>query len=221
MIRNKIFSLLCGATLAMTTGLFANAQEIAKLYAPQAPAGSSYVRVVNASGKNARIEFVHKTDTLDAHKIVTDYRVVNASGELQINVNGTALVPVKITPDSFNTIILDRNNHLNVIVDTTENRNDLKAELRFYNIVPTCHGALALENGPVIFEQTNFGESKKRTINPVKANVIASCDTTSSKPYTLPPLKSGDRTSIFLIGDSKQPRLIVQLDATEPYSGPR
>lgn len=221
MTKKTLPLLLVVSALATWTSLPAHAQEIARLYAPQAPAGSSYVRVINATDKAVNIEFARKTNKLDTSKIATDYRVVSAASALSIKVNGETLSPVKITPDSFTTLIIDQNLQVRAMIDTTDNRNDLKAELRFYNIAAACNASLSIENGAVIFDQTPYGDSKKRTINPVKANVVGHCDATASKAAALPALKSGDRTSIFLTGDSQHPRLVVQLDATEPYSGTR
>ena len=226
---------LAGATVAAGLvgcfSLVATAQEIARLYAPQAPAGSSYVRVVNATQKPKKIEFGNRSDILgaDAGRIATDYRVVDAGVELMLKVEGRAPARIRIKPDSFVTLVLDDSGQLPAIVDATGERNDLKAELRFYNLARGCNATLAIENGPAVFQHIDYGLSARRSVNPVQARLLGSCATgvidsaAAAKPAVtpataLPPLKSGDRASLFLLGDSAHPRLTVQTDATEPYA---
>lgn len=198
------------------------AQDIARLYAPQAPAGSSFVRVVNPSSQPVNVAFARKEEILDgSKKIATDYRVVDGGKDMALTVDGRTAKPVKLTPGSFNTIVLGGNAQVTVITDATEGRNDLKAEMRFYNLVPGCTATLSLENGPDIFKDVTQDTSQKRAINPVKANVVGRCDKVLSTASALPALKSGDRTSVFLLGDAKAIRVVTQLDATEAYAGTR
>ncbi|SDH86841.1 alginate O-acetyltransferase AlgF [Paraburkholderia phenazinium] len=200
-----------------------SAQEIARLYAPQAPAGSSYLRVVNPSAMVVEVDFAGKQDALDPkRKTVTDYRVVDASRDVLIKADGQALNRIKVTPGSFNTVILTGSTQPQIIADVTDGRDDLKAELRFYNLVRDCNATLSIQGGANVFERVASGDSKKRVINPVQARLQGRCDAAgSSAAVALPLLKSGDHASIFLLGDSKAPHLVTQIDTTEPYSGDR
>lgn len=197
------------------------AQEIARLYAPKAPKGSSYIRVINPLNTSVNVQIANNTSTLDGqHDIATNYRVVPASAPVVIKVNGKDLPAMSIKPDSYNTIILTSASSSQVVVDNTDNANDLKAELRFYNTVPNCSANLAIaNNGPVIFKDIAQYQSNKRAINPVKADVTGSCNAgTSSAAVSLPQIKAGDKASIFLLGDQQHARVFVQIDHTDPYT---
>lgn len=206
------------------------AQEIAKLYAPQAPAGSSFVRVLNATGKPMKVAFGNRQDALDSRgKIATDYRVVDAAAKVAIQTDGKTTAQIAVQPGSFNTVVYTGNAAPLPIVDSTDSRNDLKAELRFYNLAAGCDATLSLENGSVIFPHVAYANSARRSINPVSARLSGRCDQAAANgaaagtatPVALPALKSGDHASLFLLGDSAAPRLVVQVDATEPYAAPR
>jgi alginate O-acetyltransferase complex protein AlgF len=214
--------LLCAAIVgSVALSGTALAQEIARLYASQPPAGSSFVRVVNPDAHAVSVEFAGARDTLDpAHRVVTDYRVVDAAAGVVVKVNGRALAPLKVKPGSFNTVVLEKGAPM-LIADDTDGRDDLKAELRFYNVAPGCDATLAVENGPEVFAHVPQDESRKRVINPVQARVVGRCGaagTTATSAVPLPALKSGDRASVFLLGGGAM-RLVTQLDATAPYSG--
>lgn len=197
------------------------AQEIARLYAPKAPKGSSYIRVINPLNTSVSVQIANSTNTLDGqHDIATNYRVVPATAPVMIKVNGKELPSLAIKPDSYNTIILASATSTQVIVDNTDNANDLKAELRFYNTIPNCTATLAIaNNGPVIFKDIAQYQSNKRAINPVKADITGSCNAGSpSAAVALPQVKAGDKASIFLLGDQQRPRVFVQIDHTDPYT---
>jgi alginate O-acetyltransferase complex protein AlgF len=197
------------------------AQEIARLYAPQAPAGSSFLRVVNPSAQTVNVEFGGKRDALDPRRrVVTDYRVVDASLDVSISVDSHALRRFKVKPGTFNTVVLTGGDQPQVIASTANDRDDLKAELRFYNVARECNAALAIQDGATVFDHVAAGDSRKRSINPVEARLVGRCDgAASSEPMALPQLRSGDHASVFLLGDKANPRLVTQVDATEPFSG--
>ncbi|OLL32649.1 hypothetical protein BTH42_06065 [Burkholderia sp. SRS-W-2-2016] len=208
----------CAGVLCAGVSAPARAQEIARLYAPQPPAGSSYVRVVNPAAHSAEVEFAGARDTLDpARRIVTDYRVVNAAAGVAIKVNGRALPPFKVQPGSFNTVVLDDGAPAQLIADTTDGRDDLKAELRFYNVTRDCDATLAVDHGPEVFAHVPAGASRKRVINPVQARVAGRCGAASTAAVALPALRSGDRASVFLVGAGSALRVVAQLDGTAPY----
>lgn len=224
-----ISAAMIAAALALATAPLA-AQEIAKLYAPQAPAGSSFVRVLNATGKAMKVSFGNRRDALDNHgRIATDYRVVDAAAKVAIQVDGRTMAQIAVQPGSFNTVVYTGSAAPLAIVDGTDSRNDLKAELRFYNLASGCDATLSLENGAAIFTHVAYANSARRSINPVQARLSGRCDQLgagsspagSAAPVALPPLKSGDHASLFLLGDSNAPRLAVQVDATEQYAAPR
>lgn len=209
-------------TLSMALSMAAQSQEIARLYAARAPAGSAYVRVVNPGGPALAVEFAGKRGMLDTrHPPATDYRIVDASRPMTLEVNGRALAPVPLQAGTFNTIAVIDGAAL-PLVDALDNRDDLKAELRFYNFARGCQASLALRSGGAVFENVAYPVGVKRNINPVKAELVATCAGGGlSAPVMLPTLKSGGHASLFLSGSPAQPRLQVQADATEAYTGAR
>lgn len=213
---------LLGALVLFNTIGCAAAQEIARLYAAQAPAGSAYVRVVNPGSQALRVEFGGKQENIDGVKRkASDYRIINAAAPMALKADGKPLEPVKLQAGSFNTLIVD-GGKTRLVADATDARNDLKAELRFYNLAAGCKASLALVTGAAVFKDIAYQGDARRHINPVKASLSATCDgAASSQPFDLPALKPGDHISFFLTGDAKNPGLSGQVDATEAYSGAR
>jgi hypothetical protein len=204
--------------LAGLVGAPSFAGEIAQLYAPQPPAGSSFVRVVNPLEQQQRVRLAGKEDVLSATvRIASDYRVLDAAHPFALEAGESKFGQIKVAPDRFFTILLtpDRPGYT-VLNDSTDDRDDLRAELRFYNTVAGCAGGVSLKDGPVVFDKVAADTTIKRVINPVKATLVGRCDTVQSAPLALPPLKPGDRYSLFLTGTAQAPRLTGQVDATEP-----
>ncbi len=157
-------------------------------------------------------------------QIATIYRIVPGNEPLTIEVNGqVAKNTVNPPPDKFVTLLVKPAKNqfeLKMIVEDTSQMDGLRAELRFYNAIGGCTGGLSVVDGPQVFEPTPTDSSRRRSINPVEATLYGECDKTRSSLWKLPSLKSGDHYSIFLIGDLAGPKLVGQLDQTEPYRGP-
>lgn len=219
---DSIFTRSSALGMLMVFSMTTQAQEIARLYAARAPAGSAYVRVVNPGGPALAIAFAGKRGMLDTrHPPATDYRIVNASRPMVLEVNGRALPPIAVQAGTFNTIAVIDGAAL-PLLDALDNRDDLKAELRFYNFARGCQASLALRSGGAVFANVDYPAGVKRNINPVKAELVATCaGGGTSSPVALPTLKSGDHASLFLSGPADRPRLQVQADATEAYTGAR
>ena len=122
--------------------------------------------------------------------------------------------------DQFSTIVVEREAtgwKSYVIEEGHGNLNDLKAQLRFFNLAVGCQASLKVANGPVIFEATEVRSVRSRAINPVQAQLEASCNGQSIL-LALPQLRAGDHFSIFLRGTAgEQLRLSGQHDETEPF----
>lgn len=199
------------------------ADEIAKLYALP-PSGSAYVRVVDPMSSGAHIQIGHEQATqlrpADT-SIATDYVIVPGSQPVQLSVNGERVsTHITVPPGDFATAILHKTNAAytaKITTDTPSNIDGLKAELVFYNLTPECEGSITLSSGPTVFESLASGTRTTRAINPVAARLIGHCGTQQSAEFTLPPLKVGDRFSLFLIGDATTPRLVGQINHTRPY----
>jgi alginate O-acetyltransferase complex protein AlgF len=202
----------------------ADAQDIGKLYAARPPAGYAFVRVAIAHGVKgaASIQMalaeVHIDDTATASR----YRAVRAGKPVSISIDGS-MVEGQIIPlaDQFSTIVVERDGsgwRSYVIEEGQSNLNDLKAQLRLFNLASGCQVSLRVADGPVIFDVTPVKNFRSRTINPVQARLEALCDGQSTS-FALPQLRAGDHFSIFLSGKAGEHlNLSGQFDETEPYS---
>ncbi|MGQ3675472.1 alginate O-acetyltransferase AlgF [Xanthobacter sp. TB0139] len=215
----RITRLVLAALLLMAPATTSLAQELTRLYAPRPPAGSAYVRIVPPQPAGA-VRFGDATAQVTPGEVATIYRVVKGGAPVTIALDGKA---VQGTPtpaaDSFSTIVIGANGSARLIADGTDARNDLKAQLRVYNLVPGCKGAVAVEKGPTVFDGLATDETRSRAINPIEARLVGRCGNTETPAFQLPPLKAGDHFSLFLLEGPSGPELKGQRDETEPYHG--
>lgn len=212
----------CALAAAVLLSSAASAQQpaIAQLYPAAPPPGSAFVRVVNPQGFPARISMAgveEKQPISVPANIATHYRIVNPSRPLQILVNARP-VPITIQPDSFTTLVLRQTGgdySLVALNDITRGHNALKADLRFYNLVPGCLATVMAEQALKVFDDVPENETRRRAINPVAVPLNGLCGKTSSLPWTLPPLQPGARYSLFLTGDPLKPVLTGKIDVVE------
>ena len=213
------------SALLMAPGSAALAQAVAQLYAPRPPAGSSFVRVVSgdAGPMNVRIG-ARAPDRLSNETVSSIYRIVPGGIPLSLEIDGKAASEPVVPPaDKFVTLIAHRIGDrfaVKVIVEEAEPIDGLRAELRLYNLVEGCNANLGVVGGPRVFEAIAANTNGRRTINPVATGLQGECSESRSAQWALPPLKSGDHYSLFLVGEPQHPRLIGQLDETEPYRAP-
>lgn len=201
----------------------ASAQELTRLYAPKPPLGSAYVRVVDLARTGAPVAIGSAAAApIPQGDTATIYRIVKGGVPLAVTIGGKpAAGEIKPAADAFSTIIVPASGPAVVIADPTEGRNDLKAQLRFYNLLPGCAGAVAVaDGGPTVFEAVATNDTRQRAINPIEAKLSARCGEAVAPPLTLPPLKAGDHYSLFLLPGAAGPVLTGQRDETEPYRGP-
>lgn len=219
----SVLALLAFAGLVAAATVPAQAAgEIARLYAPKPPAGSAYLRVIDLSGQKGPLSFEGGAATAPAEgEIATLYRIVKGGTPLALTRDGKALADGIVPPaDSFSTLVLLPTGAPRLIPDPTEGRNDLKAQLRFYNLAAGCTGAVMVQDGPAVFEGVPTFDTRQRSINPIEATLVAKCGDTATPTLKLPPLKAGDHFSLFLVDGASGPTLAGQRDETEPYKGP-
>lgn len=196
------------------------AQELTRLYAPRPPAGSAYVRIVDLDPTDIRLKVAGSRAPVAAGEVATIYRVVKGGQPVDLSRNGSPLADVPTPPaDTFSTIVITPDGKAHLISDSTDGRNDLKVQLRFYNLVPDCAGAVTLVGGPTVFENAGTNETLSRVINPVEARLEGRCGDKTSAPIQLPALKAGDHYSLFLVQGASGLELRGQRDETEPYRG--
>ena len=216
-------SQLAAIAICLAFAQQADAQDIGRLYAARPPAGYAFVRVViadNAKGAG-NIRMALSEVHIDDGAIASRYRAVRAGKPVSVSIDGS-VVKGQIVPvaDQFSTIVAERNGSgwsSYVIEEGQSNLNDLKAQLRFFNLSCGGQASLRVADGPVIFDVAAVKNFRSRTINPVQARLEVLCDGQSTS-FALPQLRAGDHFSIFLRGKVGEPlNLSGQFDETEPY----
>ena len=154
-------------------------------------------------------------------KPATTYAIVKGDQEFKVQVDGKPAGALQVAPDSFTTLVARRDGGkvtLARIDDSGGAQDALKAELRFYNLIPGCAGA-ALKvspQGPTLFDDIKPQTAAARAINPVRAS-LAGAGAAASAELALPALQPGDHYSLFLGGTAAVPTLTGQVSATDPY----
>jgi alginate O-acetyltransferase complex protein AlgF len=201
----------------------ARAQEIGKLYATRPPPGSAFIRVAAIGDIKAGTKLhINSRDLPVVDNAVTSrYRAVRADAPIRLSMDGTAVGEnVTFLADRFYTVVIAREgaNWTSHAIDEGQggNASDLKAQLRFFNLMPGCEATLRIAEGPTVFDAVAFTTVKSRTINPVEAQLEATCGG-SNVSLKLPPLRAGDHYSLFLTQAGGKGVLSGQFDETEPY----
>lgn len=200
----------------------ATAQEIGRLYAPRPPMGSAFVRVAtaNETKPGATIRMNTTEIPVDEGNIASRYRVAPADRPTVLSIDGVTIeVQLRPLSNRFYTIVVARNDAgwTGFTIDEGESHvDDLKAQLRFFNLVPNCEAELKISGGPTIFDAATARNVRSRAINPVQAQLEASCGGRSA-PFKLPQLRSGDHYSLFLRETAGTLALSGQFDETEPF----
>jgi hypothetical protein len=201
----------------------APAQEIGKLYATRPPPGAVFIRVVSIGDAKAgtRLHINARDLPIADNDAASRYRAVRADAPIKLSIDGAAIGEnVTFTPDRFYTLVLAREgakwNSYAIDEGQGGNASDLKAQLRFFNLTPGCEATLRIAEGPTVFDAVAFSTVKSRTINPVEAQLEATCGG-SHASLKLPQLRSGDHYSLFLTQTGGKSALSGQFDETEPY----
>jgi hypothetical protein len=209
---------LLGAALAAP--LAAHAQPM--LYAQRLPEGTVYIRLANALPADASIgtDFAGTVKLgADGAARISPYYVAGSAGgkvvTLQVTQGGKTL-PVTFTPKSgaFVTVVVQEKGgqpEAAVITDHPE-YNQLKARLTFYNATPDCTGASLAQGSQAIFKGMAPDSVEARSINPVKATVVASCGGEHAKPLDLGELNAGGLYSVWLMRLGGEPTTFVAID---------
>jgi hypothetical protein len=102
-----------------------------------------------------------------------------------------------------------------VVRESPDDFNALKASLAFYNIAPDCKqaGLQAAGRNVAIFSDVPTGQAKRRLINPVSMSVQLMCaGKASGAPLAIGMLVAGQRYSVFASPSAKGPHLSVATD---------
>ena len=213
---------------AVLLAMPAAAQEA--LYGAQPPAGSAYVRFANATSAPVDVSaapLANRTlGTADGER-VSPYAVVEKVAGRPLGVTlmgGGSKLTTSLTlpPDAFATVILRRGADgalsATVAPEGTE-FNQARARLSFYNATPGCAaGNLAIvPAGTAVFPDVAAGTSKSRNVNPVTAQIRASCAGGAAPDLSLTGMEVGGSYSVWLMQPSGQPIAFITRDTTLPY----
>lgn len=212
--------------LALLPGMAA-AQQV--LYQPLPPAGSAYLRIVNATAEPLAIRpavIGNATLGTDAASRVSAYTVQEAVAERAVEVTlsagaATGRASLRLEAGSFNTLIVVAEGSalraMPVVDEATFNQT--RARLSFYNATAACAaGGLALDpQGQSVFADMAPGTGRMRSVNPVTANVRVSCAETRGAPFALSGMEAGGQYSIWLIAPRGQPLGFMTRDQTAPW----
>ena len=201
----------------------APAQEIGKLYATRPPPGSAFIRAASIGDIKAgtKLHINARDLPIAGSDVASRYRAVRADAPIKLSIDGAAIGEnITFLADRFYTVAIMREgaNWTSHAIDEGQggNASDLKAQLRFFNLVPGCEATLRIAEGPTVFDAVAFTTVKSRAINPVEAQLEATCGG-SHVSLKLPPLRSGDHYSLFLTQTGGKSALSGQFDETEPY----
>jgi len=183
-----------------------------QVYDAQPPAGSAYVRVVNALPGAAELRspaFDTRRLGTQAAQRVMDYMVVpNVAGRpLRLDFaegERRGQASIRLEPGSFVTVLLHRNAAQAVsataLVEQTE-FNRARARLAFYNALFDCPeaGLSLLPGGQAVFAGVPALQTRSRVISPVSAELRAQCGDRATAAFPLSGLEAGGMYSIWLM----------------------
>lgn len=215
----------------LLSAAFAAPQALAQsqVYDPVPPRGSAYVRIVNGlvGEVQARPDFLpqQRLGTAPAQRVMAFTAIENVAGrQLRLEFQegqsrGTATI--RVEPGSFNTILLHPvagGIGATAVVDTAD-FNQTRSRIAFYNVLPDCPAAALglLPSGPAIFEGVPALGTRARSVNPVTAQVRASCGTRTAAPVALEGLEAGGMYSVWLMGSGGNVAAFVTRDTTARY----
>ena len=134
------------------------------------------MRIVNPERAHARRVAGGPAQDIGPSKPATTYAIVKGDQEFKVQVDGKPAGALQVAPDSFTTLVARDGGKVTLarIDDSGGAQDALKAELRFYNLIPGCAGA-ALKvspQGPTLFDDIK-PQTAAAPINPVRASLAA------------------------------------------------
>lgn len=206
----------------------AGAQQV--LYEPQPPAGSAYLRVVNATAAAVALRPALTGPAslgIEPGQRISPYTVQEAVAgravEFSVAAAGgaAAQASLRLEPGSFNTLLVvaaASGLRLVPVVDQTQ-FNQTRARLSFYNATPSCAGGgLFLDpQGQAVFSDIEPGAARMRSVNPVSAQVRVACGPGHSAPFALGGMEPGGQYSVWMMAPDGQPIGFMTRDTTTPW----
>ena len=128
----------------------APAQEIGKLYATRPPPGSAFIRAASIGDIKAgtKLHINARDLPIAGSDVASRYRAVRADAPIKLSIDGAAIGEnITFLADRFYTVAIMREgaNWTSHAIDEGQggNASDLKAQLRFFNLVPGCEATTA------------------------------------------------------------------------------
>lgn len=211
-------------------GFAAPASAQIALYAQRLPAGSVYMRLVNAlpGAISIQTDFAGKVELgTEGGARVSSYFVSTTLGDktvtLQVDEAGkAATASFQPKSGSFVTVVLHRVGDkvtTSVITDKPE-YNQLRARLAFYNATPDCAGGMLTEaSGRAIFTAIAPDAATARGINPVSAKVVAGCASGKAPVLDLGQMDAGGLYTVWMMKPAGTLMSFVAHDTIAPPRG--
>jgi hypothetical protein len=218
--------LALGALLGAAAPQTASAQLM--LYDQRLPDDTAYVRFVNVLDDAVTLEpdFRNPVKLANdgANRLSPYYVIEKAVGRtfaMDVAAGGArGHVAFQVKPASFSTVIVGRVGEAiaaRVVEDQTR-FNQVRARLTFYNTTTDCTAAALLQEagGPPVFSGLPPASMRMRSINPVAARVVATCNTTRTPALDLGRLEAGGLYSVWLLSRNGKPGIFLAHDTIAP-----
>lgn len=220
-LRCALAVLACASVCAQAAG--------PKLYDTGPEHDAAFVRFVNGLDQPAQVipQDGRNRLTLPLDKPAGDFLPVPANALLKGVIEAAeqrVSVAVKTAPGAFSTVVARRARagqpiELTVLTETPDDFNALRASLAFANLDAACAPAGLQTAGKKVslFAQVPVEQVQRRSINPVKLTVQATCaGQPAGRVVGLGQLEAGQRYSVLLLpgtGAGATPRMLFVVDS--------
>jgi alginate O-acetyltransferase complex protein AlgF len=231
-VRRSISLLALAAALACT-GLTVGAQSAPRLYDPEPPTDSAYVRVILATNEGPIDVVVDGRVRVHHLKAgyASDYMVIpNGQHRVALHFLGKPTAQVTAAIEvirgrsmslAFTTLKSDTTPS---IFEDKANSNKLKAALTAYHLDPAAGPVdiLTMDRGTKVFSNLTFGMSASKQVNPIFVELLATpIEVKAPETRASVAMSAGGAFSLLLLpGKDGKSRLQVIQNQIERYTGP-
>jgi len=173
-----------------------HADSDAGLYDPVAPAGSSFVRFLNAKDQSLSPSFKKKKYSDVSPLAVSPYYVFK-KGDTIFKLNNQEPLNAQLEEGAFYTITSD-----SLVIKDQPNANRAKATIVFYNLSTASDLSLKAKEGKInIFEEVASQSMEARDMNAVKIDLGVYSGDEMLKQLTPQIIERGNHYSVVYTGD--------------------
>lgn len=186
------------------------AADDAALYGPEAPPGSAFIRVLNASGQP---DLAAQAGSVAIDEIpawsVSDFEYL-PPGTVQLTA-GNASTQATLQPNRFYTAVVDGQGVR--LLDNEGYANKLKALVILYNLTDADALSLRTTDGSTtIVDAVGSNTSGTRQVNAARARLAVFAGDQSVAQTDTVTLSRGKAFSVFAVGPADAPRLITAMN---------